>query len=438
MKSLDKKKDSGSVRIQWLPMIKHGFHVVRGFFPLTWLSLILGALLYYTWFWEVSSHANQILYTVVLLLVLVFIVILFFTLLGSILVFLITRKNNTETGLNEKNEVGGHIVSNYRIFSPFFLPFVTIETSLMDEAFKRHVQRRSIWEYEWLEPISRGRYHTLHRKMTIHDIFGLTAISFVMKQTVSLEIHPATQNYEMHAFQTQTTGDGYSHPQADPKGELVEMRRYQAGDPLRLVLWKVFARSRKLVVRSPEPAITEQNDMFVYFVSGKNDEASASVAKAFLSAFSDSNAENLQFAADGAHRIVSNKADGISDIIDSVDHRTKAGQDLLAIAPLVSQQTIDNCFLLVPPSPGSWMDLIKQFITQYHVRPVFIISMASQTLAFKSVKKSFWRKIMTSSEDEAFQESMALNKMCEQLNSMGTVRIVDMTTGASKDWQKAE
>lgn len=437
MESLDKKKDSGFVRIQWWPMLKHGFHVVRGFFPLTWLSLILGALLYYTWFWEVSSHANQILYTVVLLLVFVFVVILFFTILASILVFFITRNHNKETGLNEKNEVGGHIVSNYRIFSPFFLPFVTVETSMMDEAFKRHVQRRSIWEHEWLEPVSRGRYHTLHRKMTIRDIFGLTAISFVMTQPVSLEIHPATQNYEMHAFQTQTTGDGYSHPQADPKGELVEMRRYQAGDPLRLVLWKVFARSRKLVVRSPEPAITEQNDMFVYFVSGKNDEASASVAKAFLSTFSDTSAGKIQFAADGAHRIVSDKAEGISDIIDSVDHRANAAQDLLAIAPLVSQQTIDNCFLLVPPSPGNWMDIVKQFITQYHVKPVFIISMAAHSLAAGSGKNSFWRKLMMSSDDEALDESAALNKMCEQLNTMGTVRIVDMTTGASKDWQKA-
>ena len=419
----------------WFALFKHGFSVIRNWFPLTWTSIVLGILLYYTWFWEVSSHANQILYTVVLLFVFVFAVLLFFTLLATLIVYFSTRCHNSQIQLCETNEVGGHITSNYEIFSPFFLPFATIETDLVEKEMIRHIQKRSIWEREWLEPLSRGRYQKLHRKVTVKDIFGLTSITFVITQNVSLEIHPATQNYEVHAFQTQTQGDGYSHPQADPKGELVEMRRYQAGDPLRLVLWKVFARSRKLVVRSPEPAIVEQNDMFVYFVSGPDDESSASMAKAFLSTYQDMTTGNLSFSADGSQRIVSNKTEGVSDIIDSVQHRKRGGQDLLTVAPLVSPEIMAHCFLIVPPKPGSWIEAIKRFIAKYHVKPVFIISVSGQKMNNAKSKPSLWRRILLNTQDDSSDNS-ALTQTCEQLKTLGTVRLVDVSNGITKDYQE--
>ena len=302
---------------------------------------------------------------------------------------------------------------------------------------KRHPKRDLVGESEWLEPTERGRLHELHRRITVKDIFGLSEVTFVLVQPVELKLIPASHNYELHAMQTQTSGDGYSHPEGDPKGELIEMRRYQAGDPLRLVLWKVFARSRKLVVRAPEPAIVEHNDMFVYFVSGKDDEASASVARAFLATFDKREHGDLRFSADGANRLVDDEKTGIEDVIDSVSYREHGGEDLLNVAPLVTPSMMTNCFLLVPPKPGNWINLIKEFVGKYQVRPVFILSLKDplpQKPRATSQKGKWWRNLLLE-RDQDKEPSQQIHELCAQLEPMGTVRIVDVNTGTARDWK---
>ena len=410
------------------------FKTARGLFPFTWLSILLAILLYYVWYWEVSAHANQILYSVVWLWLLVWVVLFIVTVLSAGMVYFFTRQHNRDCELVCKNEVGGHVTSQYQVFCPFYLPFIEISVEMPDASLKRHAKRGAIWESEWIEPIGRGKFKALKRHITVRDIFGLIAVSFQMTQQVDLEVLPASGQFEIKAFQTRTSGDGYSHPEGDPKGELVEMRRYQAGDPLKLILWKVFARSRKLLVRAPEPAIVEHNDMFVYFVSGRDDEASASMARAFLSTFGKDEGD-LCFAADGAHRIVKDKQEGLDDIIDSVNHRNRGAEDLLAVAPLVSQSMMNNCFLLVPQRLGSWLDVVRKFVAQFQVRPVFIMSVNGDDAHREQKKMTRLRRILVRPDAQQQQESDR-ELICEKLSEFGTVRVVDIATGAARDWQK--
>jgi hypothetical protein len=404
------------------------WRIAHGLFPLTWMSVILAVLIYYVWYWEVSAHANQILYAAVSILIFAWAIQVIFTLISTALVYSLTRSHNRTLILEAQNEVGGHLDSAYAVFSPFFLPFVTVETEIMEsQAFVRHEKRHSIWTKEWLEPIGRGRFEKLHRKITVKDIFGLTSMTFVMPQPVSLEIQPATSKFEMMAFQTRTTGDGYSHPEGDPRGELVEMRRYQAGDPLKLILWKVFARSRKLVVRAPEPAIVEQNDMFVYFISGPKDEASASMARSFLSSFGVDDGD-LCFAADGAKRLVSNEKEGLSDVIDSVSHQNRGGEDLMTVAPFVSQNMMAHCFLLVPQKLGPWLDYVKKFISHYGIQPVFIVSVDGSKQQSQAKPRSKWQKLWLAM-DEIEHVTDEFQRLCNALTPLGTVRIMDVSTG---------
>ena len=200
------------------------------------------------------------------------------------------------------------------------------------------------------------------------DIFGMTAISFTLKQDVDIEITPEKASFEQMVFQTTSSGeDGYSHPSGDPRGDLVEMRRYQAGDPLRLVLWKVFARSRKLVVRTPEPTITQQTELFVYFIAGAHDESSAALARAFL-AVEGVDTANMAFSVSGAGRLAQNEAEGVSDIIDSVTHRSQPC-DLLDIAPTVDRSVLGKTFILVPNRLGPWIEAARSFAAQYQISP---------------------------------------------------------------------
>src|SRR5207302_1043248 len=72
------------------------------------------------------------------------------------------------------------------------------------------------------------------------------------------------------------------HPRGKPDGELIEMRSYAPGDPMRMILWKVYARTGQLLVREPERAVARCQKSLVYFVAGSGDSASAGVARTAL------------------------------------------------------------------------------------------------------------------------------------------------------------
>ncbi|MBQ9242027.1 MAG: DUF58 domain-containing protein [Proteobacteria bacterium] len=411
--------------------VQSGFRIARGLFPMTWMSVLIAAFIYYVWFWEVSAHANQILFAAVLLWVFAFCIFLLFTIAGASLVFFMTRKKNKGISFEEANEVGGRLASPYRIFYPFFMPFISTEIELLNTSFERRNARKGVWAGETLHPTGRGRFSQLSRKVTVRDIFGMTEISFTLSQPVSLVIQPAKGQFELISLQTRASGDGYSHPEGDPRGELVEMRRYQAGDPLRLVLWKVFARSRKLVVRAPEPAIVEEQDVFVYFISGDQDENSATLARSFLSSLGREESKDMYFAADGARRLVSDEHEGMSDLIDSAAHRSEGGQGLNEIAPLVKPSAMAHCFILVPNKPGPWVEQIKIFIEQYHIEPTFITSVSDKFMNSAKQERGTLKRILFN-QPKPDLEISDYHALCKTLSGFGTVEIVDVTTGASK------
>ena len=408
--------------------------VVRGLFPLTWMSFVALVLIYFVWYWEVMAHANQVLHAAVLVWLFFVAVLLVFTVLGSACVYAATRRANRGQTIVEKNEVGGYIASSYRVFRPVFLPFITVECSLLESemGLNRREKPAFLWFEETLVPRGRGRFSALHRHIVVSDIFGMTAISFTLKQDVDIEITPEKASFEQMVFQTTSSGeDGYSHPSGDPRGDLVEMRRYQAGDPLRLVLWKVFARSRKLVVRTPEPTITQQTELFVYFIAGAHDESSAALARAFL-AVEGVDTANMAFSVSGAGRLAQNEAEGVSDIIDSVTHRSQPC-DLLDIAPTVDRSVLGQTFILVPNRLGPWIEAARSFAAQYQISPTFVVSSDSRQAATQPQHDSFVRRLFCTTQTNSENDAKETQRLYEQLQSIGTVKSVDIATGAVCD-----
>ena len=68
--------------------------------------------------------------------------------------------------------------------------------------------------------------------------------------------------------------------EGNTEGDLLEMREYRLGDPARLILWKLFARTGKYYVRMPE--IVGGERFGVFFCSGRQDQASAALAFQFM------------------------------------------------------------------------------------------------------------------------------------------------------------
>jgi hypothetical protein len=208
------------------------------------------------------------------------------------------------------------------------------------------------------------------------------------------------------------------------------MRRYQAGDPLRYILWRVFARSRKLRVRSPEPAVVEEQEMFLYFITGQKDDESASLTRTVLSTFSESDTE-LHFCADGSNRVVHNAVDGVDDVVESVRHRSKGGETMLEIVKQIPKQASYHCFMMVPRSKGVWLEHVREFCASTGLKPNFVMAVKAAEI---SKKASLARRLLCNEEVQR-QEVMERIEICEELAKYGDVQLVDIDTGAFQPYE---
>lgn len=414
--------------------MRHAFKRAGELFPLTFTTVLAAALIYMVWFWEVMPHANQILHAVVLLWLIFFAVIAIFTITSAILVFAVTRHANRMVILECKNEVNGHVESAYRVFNPFFMPFITVRYDIDDASLERHEKNTLLWLGEWIKPTGRGRWETLGRKITVCDIFGVSSIAFFIKSPAHIEISPAQTHFEHAVIRTlESSCDGYSHPSGDPRGDLVEMRRYEAGDPLRFVLWKVFARQRKLVVRAPEPTISDESDMFVYFISGDSDEPAAAMARALLQTFSQTDGR-LYFATDGAKHLAKDTNEGISDLINSVQYKSNAGKGLLDVASQMTPDMMTKCFILIPPHQGAWLQAVEQFVAQFKIRPTFILTIDKSQSSNSQRRQSRLKRMLYANTDHANgKNENEKDALCKKLSPLGAVKIVDIDSGISRN-----
>ena len=118
-------------------------------------------------------------------------------------------------------------------------------------------------------PQRRGLYESVTRRILVRDVLGISNISWSRTETADLRILPSQGKLHVDSLvQSLFSGDDQSDPRGEPHGDRVDMRRYAPGDPPRLILWKVFARTRKLMVRVPERAVVTQPRTCAYLVSG--------------------------------------------------------------------------------------------------------------------------------------------------------------------------
>jgi hypothetical protein len=155
-------------------------------------------------------------------------------------------------------------------------------------------------------------------------------------------------------------GDLLSWPSGPPRGDLVDFRTYNRSDPARLILWKVYARSRQLMVRAHEPAHAPEGRPLLYLVAGENDEAAAAAARVILESglFGD----ELPFACDGAPAPVRDLRRALDLVAASVRHRTRGGADLAAALALGAAEPGSPVLLVVPARAGGWLGSVLSLI----------------------------------------------------------------------------
>jgi hypothetical protein len=196
------------------------------------------------------------------------------------------------------------------------------------------------------------------RRFEVSDTFGLSCVRFVAREERSLRFAPSAGALkQMHVIRSMAAGDHLPHPDGPAAGERADMRHYVAGDPIRYVLWKVFARSRELVVRTPERAIGPVHQTVAYLVTGENDEPGAGAARVAVEC--GALGGDWVLGADGTV----DYADGVNEALELLARSSNAteAQSGAGLGDFLADATpggTGRALVFVPATPGPWLDRI--------------------------------------------------------------------------------
>ncbi len=211
---------------------------------------------------------------------------------------------------------------------------------------------------ETIVPRQRLQRSEVIRQFEVSDLFGLSRVQFqrTFLQSVRVEPMPAAK-CSITQIRRDQQGDDLAHPGGKPHGDLIEMRHYRPGDPLKLVLWKHYARTRQLLVRQPENSIACLSQTIACLVAGPGDQASAGVARTVVTELTQAG-EEILFQADGSSTATDSSLEAIQQIIQSADSQHHGGNVVAAIAKMVHGNTLQHCIAFVPSQPGPWIDRV--------------------------------------------------------------------------------
>jgi hypothetical protein len=215
-----------------------------------------------------------------------------------------------------------------------------------------------IWEN--IETHRRAHEERIVRRFVVEDSFGLARIVLRRTEDRTLRVVPYSGNLDRAPIlRSLAAGEDLSHPSGVPMGDRVDMRRYVPGDPLRLALWKVFARTRQLMVRTPERAIEPAVRVVAYLVSAVGDEPAAAAARVAVDGGHLGN--DWLFGADGAERPTNDREAAVDLIVRSRNVRDTRAANAFGLERFVqvaSETEPVRLILFLPSVPGPWLDRV--------------------------------------------------------------------------------
>jgi uncharacterized protein (DUF58 family) len=219
----------------------------------------------------------------------------------------------------------------------------------------------------------RGIVSGVARRMVVRDVLGLCAVAWVWRDRQPLRFVPtvgALRNIEV--VRGMSAGEDLPHPDAPAEGGPFDMRPYAAGDPIRFVLWKVFAKTRDLVVRTPERALAPARQTAAYLVTGHADEAAAGAARLAVTAGALGTGWTL--GADGCPEPAKTAAVAVELLTRSAGTpEARGGADLADFIAKNAERESARLVVFVPGRPGPWMPPVAAAVRELGQRLELVI-----------------------------------------------------------------
>ncbi len=255
-------------------------------------------------------------------------------------------------------ECGYWSQTGFSLPSLWYVPFVAVAWRWREPQAQVRVVHSRGRALEEVFPERRGLTNVIERRFDIGDIFGVCKISFTASQTAPVRCLPWVGALrQMHIVRGMARGDDIAHPEGPAEGDRYDMRHYSAGDPIRFVLWKVFAKSRELIIRTPERAISPARKTAVYMVADRGDEPAAGAARTAIDvgAFGG----DWVLGADGSPEVTKSKDHALELLARSAHTPAEhAGVGLAAFLQDAAPGAMARAVVFVPPKPGPWLDRV--------------------------------------------------------------------------------
>lgn len=277
-----------------------------------------------------------------------------------------------EAGVPPELQSGGELATSFRVPNVRALGLLDVQLEWASPAgFSVSLVRTEGKLGEKIGALERGRHDRLVRRFTIEDVFGLSSLSFEVEWAVALRVTPVAAPVNATLAASRSSGDAWSHPSGRAEGDLVEMRSYAHGDSMRHVLWRTFARTRRLLVRMPERAVAPQPLNVAFLIAGQSDEPSAGVARVFLE--QGLLGPDFVFAADGALKPTTRVPEAVEQIIDSIRSRSDGAAGLDGLANQVEPHRLGACVVFAPPVDGPWRERLVAMSRRLSVPATVVI-----------------------------------------------------------------
>jgi len=202
---------------------------------------------------------------------------------------------------------------------------------------------------------ARDYQDSILRRFSVTDVLGLTRLATGRRFRQVVRCLPEISATPEITLPIQyRPGDQLGHPEGQLVGDFVEMRRYVAGDPLKLILWKAYARTGKVLVRAPERAVNPTKRTLAYLVAGPGDEPSAGIARSVL--VGDVLGAEVTFSADGADHPAATASEAVDQILFSARQRHDGGAGLDRFLGQGESAGTAACVLFLPCRQGPWVE----------------------------------------------------------------------------------
>lgn len=311
------------------------------------------------------------------------------TLIGALVAWRAVRhRPGDELG---KLECGYPSRTGFSIPYLWYVPLVDVRWTWVRPDAKVRVRRSGGKLFEEVVASRRGEVREVVRKFEVGDIFGLSKLRFRAAERRPVRFSPSRGNLaHIEIVRGMAGGDELSHPDGPTSGDPYDLRRYQAGDPIKLMLWKVFARTRMAVVRTPERAISPARKTVAYLVTGDLDEPAAGAAR--VAAENGSLGEDWVLGADGSGDVAMTSGQAV-DVLTRSGHAPEqaGGAGLGDFFQRAATGSVGRTVVFVPGRPGPWLDRVQAACANHRGTVEFVVGIDGLD---KSAERTWWQRTL--------------------------------------------